>query len=371
MLKWIGGIASLVSIWQVFWDILISIVMGVLSFWGVLKNGFGWQLALVFAFCVAIVFGYVLFILHCLAVIFYRKMKNSKIEKESELRIKEKEKDHELEKEKIKAKGEEERKTLAMTFSNEERADIRKMLDNLNPAKISYIITYAPEMANHFRKQYNLSGEEEDILIEIFKEFKPNRTDVNDLLAKLIEKMKDKEKKDEENKDEKMKDKEVVSLQLIKFLNSITNDDLKVIKEQFRYVANTQPPILLYNNANLLPKDKELLGKDGNIKFFNSIWHGEVKYKPTNTNITLSFNKSQKCIAVSTLSKKEYVLCGFGLTEIGLELHTILKEEIEKTPDEYIEEVARNTKKTQDMQALVKENITTDVLHFTNDRFKI
>ncbi len=179
MLKWIGEIASLVSIWQVPWgkiySFLISIVISVLSFWGVLKNGLGWQLALVFAFCVAIVFGYVLFILHCLAVIFYRKMKNSKIEKESELRIKEKEKDCELEKEKIKAKGEEERKleeerrklekerqeleikktelqgeqgrkNLEMTFSHEQQRDIGKILlsgnlgNELNPTQISYIL---------------------------------------------------------------------------------------------------------------------------------------------------------------------------------------------------------------------------------------
>jgi hypothetical protein len=208
--------------------------------------------------------------------------------------------------------------------------------EKLNPREVEFANFHSPLLSNLIATQYNLSGEAEDVIIEILKELKPNRVKVNALFNKLIE---------------EMKLGRVCSLQLVQFLNSITDGDLEVIKEQFRYVnllGICYSPIAqekLVKNFNLeFPQIWSNLHLSGDVLKTNVIAYN---ISPSRT-VNFTF-KSKFCIYIMNTDKKEVIVIPYicTLSNIGLELYDILEDEIPETPLDYIEDFAEHINKNR------------------------
>jgi hypothetical protein len=93
--------------------------------------------------------------------------------------------------------------------------DIR---ENKTPTdrQVSMVRFYAPELAECYKEEYDLSDDATCVVEEIFKEFTRDRPKINSLLAKVMK---------------KLEKKESVSLKLVTFINSITDGDLEIIKK--------------------------------------------------------------------------------------------------------------------------------------------
>lgn len=119
------------------------------------------------------------------------------------------------------------------------------------------------------------SDEEYDKFYCLWKDFQPFQKEINKLLLyKVAPKIKIK----------------TISKQAIKFLSSITDDDLEILKEQFRYVIkiphlNISEDLAIYNyhideetySHNFLIREfKELMHLEScSIRFYGDIWVGD------------------------------------------------------------------------------------------------
>jgi hypothetical protein len=277
----------------------------------------------------------------CFAVYIPKAFKLWIEKKEFDKDFKKIEKQGEEERKTKELQAEEDRKTKEMTFVKEQEGKITDLIlkgERLNSQQLSLVHYYAPEMAEYIKNKYNLSGEAEDVIIEILKEFKPNRVKVNALFNKLIE---------------EMKLGRVCSLQLVQFLNSITDADLDLIKEQFSYIGVNlfgifYSPIAqekLVKNFNLeFPQIWSNLNLGGQVVGTNIIVYN------ISSSITERFTfKSKFCIYIMNTDKKQAIaipnLC--ILNHIGLELYNILEDEIPDTPLDYIEDFAEHINKNR------------------------
>lgn len=214
----------------------------------------------------------------------------------------------------------------------------------------------------------NVTQDQQSIIYTIFDKFEPFREKINQLLfgEKCADMIKD-------NK---------ISKQTITFLSSITDGDLEILKEQFKYV-NRQAAIPAYNNIRDLFKLNERDCGDV-LKFHKDIWIGEGvasrkavldwKIKEISSDGTVvilnndyEYNEEnlegnrdrniellkqgkfpftqigKKTICIPHQNKPFELrfqwLCFTQLTEIGRELYQLLQDEIKPMPDDFINNV--------------------------------
>jgi hypothetical protein len=164
-----------------------------------------------------------------------------------------------------------------------------------------------------------------------------------------------------------------ISKQAIVFLSSITDDDLEILKKQFRYVLRlphqdiksdiSSKDLAIWhfedNNSkiqNLLLKENGLMHLESyHIKFYGDIWVGEatrastylLKYKSD-----VIFDIDNRETALQICHKQEPVkgmianpivfssyVC---LSGVGMEIFNLLKDEIESTPQEYLNSLVKH-----------------------------
>ncbi len=163
-----------------------------------------------------------------------------------------------------------------------------------------------------------------------------------------------------------------ISKQTIEFLSSITDDDLEVLKKQFRYVLrlphqDTKSDISSKDLAiwhfedsnskiqNLLLKENGLMHLESyHIKFYGNIWVGEATRASTyllkdksdtiydidtrETALQICYKQEPvKGMIVNPIVFPSYVC----LSGVGMEIFNLLKDEIESPPQEYLNSVIK------------------------------
>ena len=161
-----------------------------------------------------------------------------------------------------------------------------------------------------------------------------------------------------------------ISKQSIEFLSSITDDDLEILKKQFKYVlclphqdtkaGLSSVDLMICNFENYSSTVQHLLLKDGqlihlescSIDFYGQIWLGQSDrasfYTPKEQSEIINAIDSNKLfdlqISLKQLeSKEEPLVIKFEayvcLTKIGIEIFNLLKDELESTPKDYLDNV--------------------------------
>lgn len=159
-----------------------------------------------------------------------------------------------------------------------------------------------------------------------------------------------------------------ISKQAIEFLLSITDSDLEILKKQFKYVLelphqdnlsglSSKDLVICYYQKddgskvqNILLKENVMYLQSYSIDFYGSIWHGEEGERISIINISqerdicdINNEGVKKKLEVSvnnnqTVRKELYInLDVFTcLTKIGAEIYSLLKDELDSAPSEYL-----------------------------------
>lgn len=269
-------------------------------------------------------------------------------------------------------KKEEEKSNIELNQKREEKIDgILIEATNSNPTdKIklySQVVMLArdlPEIKKQRTEEIskricgdNATQEQKSVIYTLLEKYEPFRDKINKLLAtKVVEAIKEGS----------------ISKQSIEFLSSITDKDLEIIKEQFRYVlqlphkdisserSSDDLAIWYFENNNL--KVQDLLIQADNlihlesyhIKYYGEIWLGEgvrASYCTVQDSEKVITNIDSKDLYNLRISTKEKPKAGMVvnqintqikfqayvcLGEIGSEIFSLLKDELKETPIEYI-----------------------------------
>jgi hypothetical protein len=247
---------------------------------------------------------------------------------------------------------------------------MNKILDNpntLEPIDISFLNFYAPEFAETIKQHYTLDDNATAKINDIFKHFNTYKPNVNALLEKILN-----------NIVNKNTTAPVISLQTINFLNSITDEELEIIKKQFKYIIYDS---ILKNSSNI----NDQLAFFRKEKIFNpilyemfipNIWQEPkneiektIKFDiPENTKfINLKFNDLNFSITFlnktyQNISKYKYnsqILV--SLNQTGLELYHLLKNEIKDIDIEYLKKAIIYNIKNNSKYIVNGQEITAEV----------
>lgn len=219
----------------------------------------------------------------------------------------------------------------------------------------------------------NVTQEQQSTIYTLLEKYEPFRDKVNELLAtKGLEAIK----------------KNLLSKQSVEFLSSITDKDLESLKKQFKYVlkipheddksdvSSQDLAIWLFENGNtrtqnLLIRERGLfLLESYHIKFYGNVWLGECTRTSTyilKKSLGLIDNIDSNGLFKIQIAVKEKAQPEQGqlatlhspltgsedethkskvqfaayvcLGDIGMEIFNLLKDELEPTPSEYLNEL--------------------------------
>ncbi len=152
-----------------------------------------------------------------------------------------------------------------------------------------------------------------------------------------------------------------ISKQTIEFLSSITDGDLEILKRQFRYVLrlphlDVSQDLGIYNYElnkddnlqNILLKENDLIHLEScSLRFYGDVWIGEngtrsSYYKIKGSHIIENIDSKQSWnlqIATKAENPKEQQIQFHSytcLSQIGIEVFNLLKDELESTSPEYL-----------------------------------
>lgn len=230
-------------------------------------------------------------------------------------------------------------------------------------AKMMMFAPFMPEPKRRIVEQIaktrigeNATPSQKSAIYKLLEEFDPFVEKVNLLFPKILEAIKNNS----------------ISKQSVRFLSSITDDDLEVLKKQFRYVLRlphqdtksdiSSKDLSIWDFQDSNSKIQDLLLKENglmqlesyHIKFYGDIWLGEatrastycLKDKPdTIRDIDTKETALQICykqepvkgMIVNPIIFPSYVC----LSGVGMEIFNLLKDDIESPPQEYLNSVIK------------------------------
>ncbi len=229
-----------------------------------------------------------------------------------------------------------------------------KFLECFDETRQEEILRWALEIEMDIKKDSDFTNDEYDIYREIVSYLLNNRQkEVKILLKKAAKKINSQELS--------------ISKEAIDFITSITDEKLKTLKEMFRYVVGNG--ILEYKDV---AQDFDNRGfcqpSTDNIKFLGSIFvnqdsaGGKAYYQQLEAITSdrylvldkekIKFYATKLPISTGIITIK--LVCLAILTDVGAEMYSLLKDEIENYPDDYLKAIVEQYKNF----GLVYETIT-------------
>ena len=200
----------------------------------------------------------------------------------------------------------------------------------------------------------NVTQEQQSTIYTLLEKYEPFRDKVNELLAtKGLEAIK----------------KNLLSKQSVEFLSSITDEDLEILKRQFRYVLrlphlDVSQDLGIYNYdlsiddkydlgigdnlQNILLKENGLIHLESYyLRFFGDVWIGEIDsragfYKINGSHVIGDIDSKKRWnlqieTKVENAQEHQILFRNYAcLSQIGIEIFNLLKDELEPTPSEYL-----------------------------------
>jgi hypothetical protein len=310
------------------WHFISSFGASILVFSKGIIEQIGWAVSIVLAYWAGLITltlcGIAIFIYKYIKL-YFSKQEVDKEERLSKIRIAENTANSNLEIKKEMAIATH-NSTLEITKEVRLRT-VNDIRENKQPTarQVSMVKFYAPELAECYKGEYDLSGDATCVVEEIFKEFKRDRPKINTLLSKVMK---------------KLENKESVSLKLVTFINGITDGDLEIIKKQFSFVMDSG--ILMCDNI------------DEDFMIPNNLWATQI-YDIKFLELWVNVKEKITIVDPGTGVLKKFLNYTFSVTnfathmqsidlfvclsEIGFEFYNAIKDELDDMPIEYARKV--------------------------------
>lgn len=191
----------------------------------------------------------------------------------------------------------------------------------------------------------NATQSQKSAIHTLLGRFDPFSEKVNSLIPRILEAIKNKS----------------ISKQSVEFLSSISDEDLEILKRQFRYVLrlphlDVSQDLGIYNYElskddnlqNILLKENGLIHLEScSLRFYGDVWIGEngtrsSYYKINGSHVIGDIDSKKRWnlqIETKAENPKEQQIFFHSytcLSQIGMEVFNLLKDELEPIPSEYL-----------------------------------
>ena len=234
--------------------------------------------------------------------------------------------------------------SIAPLGNTMEQASLSMRLEMLAPLMSESTRSLVEEIART-KIGENATQSQKSAIRSLLEGLDPFSKKVNSLIPRILEGIKNRS----------------ISKQAIVFLSSITDDDLEILKRQFRYVLclphlDVSQDLGIYNYdlsiddklQNILLKENGLIHLEScSLRFFGDVWIGEngsrsSYYKINGSHVIGDIDSKKRWnlqieTKVENAQEQQILFHAYTcLSQIGIEIFNLLKDELEPTPSEYL-----------------------------------